>query len=316
MSQGFQTQVGVQPAPAIAGDFASTNPRQSVLAGPGGLVAGAAGVTVGRFAWLQSAPVDTNSAPTIVNNFGFGLPAGLVHRGQQGLITTYLANAGMLIPQGFALTLFKVVDMWVKNDGATQALFGQKAFASLTTGQVSFAAAGAAVGQAASVTASVAASTFSVTGSITDNRLTVTVVGSGTIVNGATISGTGVASGSKIVSQISGTTGGVGVYYVSIAEQTVASTTVSGTYGTMTVTAVGSGAIYVGGVISGSGVVAGTQVTQFGTGVGGTGTYIVDNNTVVGSTTITESSNIETVYIAMSSGIAGELVKISRASND
>ena len=316
MAQGFQTAVSVNPAPAIAGDFASTNPRHSVLAGPGGIVAGAAGLTVGRFAWLQSAPVDANSAPTIANNFGFGLPSGLLARTQQALITTYLSNASMLVPAGFSGTLFKQGDFWVKNDGATQALYGQKAFASLTTGQISFAAAGSAVGQAASVTASVAASTFSVTGSIADNRLTVTVVGSGTVVAGATISGTGVATGTKIVSQISGTTGGVGVYYVSIAEQTVASTTVSGTYGTMTVSAVGSGAIYVGGVISGAGVVAGTQVTALGTGTGGTGTYIVDNNTVVGSTTITETSNIETAFIANSSGIAGELIKISRVTND
>lgn len=316
MAQGFQTTVGVQPAPAVLGDFASTNPRQSVLAGPGGLVAGALGLTVGRFAWLAAAPVDANSAPQVANNFGFGLPDGIIHREQQGLITTYLAIASMVIPAGFPVTLMKVADIWVKNDGATQALFKQKAFASLTTGQVSFAAAGATVGQAASVTASVAASTFSVTGSIADNRLTVTAVGSGTVVNGATISGTSVATGTKIVSQISGTTGGIGVYYVSIAEQTVASTTVSGTYGTMTVSAVGSGAIYVGGVLSGSGVTTGTQVTQFGTGTGGTGTYIVDQNTVVGSTTITESSNIETAFIAMSSGLVGELIKISRASND
>lgn len=314
---GFQTAVSVQPAPAVAGDFASTNPRQSVLAGPGGLVAGALGLTVGRFAWFQAAPVDANSAPTIVNNFGFGLPAGIVHREQQGLITTYLANAGMLIPVGFAITLFKSADIWVKNDGSTQVLMGQKAFASLTTGQVSFAAAGATVGNAATGTASsVAASTFSVTGSIADNRLTVTAVGSGTIVNGATISGTGIATGTKIVSQISGTAGGIGVYYVTPAEQTVASTTVSGTYGTLTVGGTVTGAFYVGGVITGSGVVAGTQLTQFLTGTGGAGTYVVDNNTVVSSTSISEGSNIETAWIAMSSGLAGELIKVSRWSND
>ena len=314
--QGFQTSVGIQPAPAVAGDFATTNPRQTVLAGPGGLVAGAFGLTIGRFAWLQSAPVDPNNAPTVANNFGSGLPAGIVHREMQGLITTYLTASGMVIPGGFAITLFKVADFWVKNDGTTQCLIGQKAFANLATGQVSFGAAGAAVGQAASVTASVAASTFSVTGSIANNVLTVTAVGSGTIVAGATISGTGIATGTKIVSQVSGTTGGVGSYLVSIADQTVASTTVSGTYGTMTVTAVGSGTLYVGGVIAGAGVVAGTQIIQLGTGVGGNGTYIVDNNTVVGSTTITESSNIETAFIAMSSGLAGDIVKISRWSND
>lgn len=316
MSGGFQTAVSVQPAPAIAGDFASTNPRQSVLAGPGGIVAGALGLTVGRFAWLQAGPLDPNSAPTIANNFGAGLPAGLVHREQQGLITTYLANAGMLIPQGFGVTLFKVGDFWVKNDGSTQTLIGQKAFANLANGQISFAAAGATVGSAATVTGAVTAATFSVTGSITNNILTVTAVGSGTVVAGGTISGTGIASGTKVVSQISGTAGGIGAYYVDIAEQTVASTTVSGTYGLLTVTAVTSGNLYVGGIVAGGTIAANTTLTQILTGSGGIGTYVLNTNTTSSSGTVTETSNIETAWIAMSSGIAGELIKVSRWSND
>ena len=44
---GFQKQVNLTPAPAVAGDYASANPHVSVLAGPGGLVAGVGGVTVG-----------------------------------------------------------------------------------------------------------------------------------------------------------------------------------------------------------------------------------------------------------------------------
>ena len=36
----FQTAVNAVPAPGIAGDFASTNPRHSVLGGPTGIVAG------------------------------------------------------------------------------------------------------------------------------------------------------------------------------------------------------------------------------------------------------------------------------------
>ena len=37
-------------APAVAGDFASANPRAATVSPEGGFVAGAAGVTVGRFA--------------------------------------------------------------------------------------------------------------------------------------------------------------------------------------------------------------------------------------------------------------------------
>lgn len=55
---------------------------------------------------------------------------------------------------------------------------------------------------------------------------------------------------------------------------------------TLTVTAVTSGALAVGQVISGSGVTAGTTITGFLTGTGGTGTYTVSETQTVSSTTI------------------------------
>ena len=61
----------------------------------------------------------------------------------------------------------------------------------------------------------------SVTGYIVDTTLTVTIVGSGGLAPKQFITGTGIASGTYIVSQTSGTTGGVGVYVVSI-KKTVA----------------------------------------------------------------------------------------------
>lgn len=309
MSSGFQTAVGYQPSPAVEGDFASFNPRATLDAGQFGLVAGASGVTVGRFAWLSTLGIDADNAASIVNSFGSGAVAGFVHREQQGLITTFLQDATLTVPQGFPVTVHTQGDFWVKNNGATQALVGQKAYADLQTGKVSFAATGSA--STASATGSIAASAFSVTGSIAGNVLTVSGVTSGTVVPGATISGTGIAGGTQIVSQISGTTGGIGTYAVSIPEQSVASTTVSGTYGTFTAASALSGTFEVGGVLSGTGVAAGTTITAFGTATGGLGTYIVNNNTVVGSTTIAATTNVETKWIAASSGAAGELVKIT-----
>jgi hypothetical protein len=320
---GFQTQVYNQPNAAVAGDFASNNPFFSYNAGPGGLVAGPNGLVIGNFAWVFP-PLDPNGTAQIAQNVGggnYGPVAGFVHREQQGLITAFLAFAGMTIQKGTQATLLTGGDFWVVNAGTTEALpqgpgqAAMKAYAKFSDGSVAFAATGAPP-QAASVTASIAASTFSVTGSITNNILTVTAVGSGTVVQGATISGTGIATGTQIVSQLTPllageALGGIGRYYVSIDEQTAASTTVSGTYGTMTVTAVGSGAVIGGGVLAGAGVAAGTAVTQFGTGTGGTGTYFVNNNTVVGSTTITQTAYIETKWYAMSSGLTGELVKIT-----
>jgi hypothetical protein len=56
---------------------------------------------------------------------------------------------------------------------------------------------------------------------------------------------------------------------------------------TMTVSAVTSGTIYVGCLITGSGVLANTTITALGTGSGGVGTYTVSQSQTVVSTTIT-----------------------------
>lgn len=65
---------------------------------------------------------------------------------------------------------------------------------------------------------------------------------------------------------------------------------ISGT--TLTVTAVGSGYIDVGCILSGTGVTANTTITAFGTGTGGTGTYTVDTSQTAGSTTITAAGEL------------------------
>jgi hypothetical protein len=56
---------------------------------------------------------------------------------------------------------------------------------------------------------------------------------------------------------------------------------------TLTVSAVTSGVLGVGSQITGTGVTAGTFITALGTGLGGTGTYTVNNSQTVASTTIT-----------------------------
>jgi hypothetical protein len=317
MALGFQTQVYPQQAPGVEGDFCDHNPRSSVDAGPGGLVAHAEGCIIGRFGWLEYSALDPNNAPTIVRTKSTGgAPAGFIHREQQGLITNFLGGSGMTIPGGFPVTLHQDGGFFVINRGTTYCQVGMKAFARLSDGAVLFGATGTAPG-AASVTGAIAASTLAVTGGITGNLLTVTAVTTGPVVPGATITGTGVAAGTKVVQQVTPllageTLGGIGRYTVSIAEQAVAAgTAITGTYGTLTVTAVGSGALEVGDVLSGTGVTAGTTLTALGTGTGGTGTYIVDQNAVVASTTIAGTDAIETKWFATSAGAPGELVKMS-----
>jgi hypothetical protein len=69
------------------------------------------------------------------------------------------------------------------------------------------------------------------------------------------------------------------------AGDAVFTASISGT--TMTVSAVTSGTIYVGCLITGTGVTANTTITAFGTGSGGVGTYTVSQSQTVVSTTIT-----------------------------
>jgi hypothetical protein len=52
------------------------------------------------------------------------------------------------------------------------------------------------------------------TGSITANVLTVTVVEKGSVVQGLPIYGAGIATGCKVIAQLSGTAGGIGTYSV------------------------------------------------------------------------------------------------------
>jgi len=134
---GFQTQVNAQQAPAVAGDFASSNPRASVVAPEGGFVAGAAGVTVGRFAWVQS------DGKTVLNT-GTGKPDGFVHREQQAFITAYLGEASNVVPVGQPVTLMRTGDYFATATG-NAAVKGEKAFAKLADGTVEFDAAGATV---------------------------------------------------------------------------------------------------------------------------------------------------------------------------
>lgn len=307
MANGFQTAVGSTPAFGIAGDFASINPLFSVDAGPQGFVSGPSGCVIGRFAWA-TAPADGDGYPSQVSNFGVGAPTGFVASEQQGLNTTFLLDASLAIPAGFAMGLFSGTDFWVKNDGLTQAVPGGTVYTEMATGKIRpDAATGVATG-------TIAAQTFSVTGGIANDIMTVTAVGSGTLYPGVLIT-VGAASGTKVVSQISGTTGGVGVYSVSIPEQSIAAgTTLSGTYGLFTAVSGLTGTFGIGSILSGAGgggVTTATTITALGTGVGGLGTYIVDLTQTVTSTAITGTLTVATKWKFMSSALPGEVCKMS-----
>jgi hypothetical protein len=308
----YQTQVNYNLGIAVAGDFANDNPRSSVPAPAGGFVAGSAGVACGLFAW---ADIDGIT----VSNRGTGLPTGFVARDQQGLITAFLGSSSLVVPQGMQTTLFNGGDYWVSNSGTGPAVVGQKVYANYATGAITTAATGAPP-TGGVVTGSIAANaTSTTTGYISGatgvttgqgDILTVTAVAAGGLVPGATITGTGVLSGTMIVDQISGTTGGVGVYRVNQI-QNVASTTLTGSYGVLTVTAVSSGTLAIGDVLSGTNVTSGTYITGLGTGTGGTGTYYVSPSGTTSSTTITATGAVETKWSVKTACAPGELFVMS-----
>ena len=228
---GFQRTVNTDPAPAIEGDFASANPRASLLTAGGlGLFAGTAGVIVGRFARAANTTgVVTNEDPGVASRTGF------VGRDQVALITGWLAQSTMTVPAGVEITLHDDGDFWARFAGG--AAIGQKVFANYADGSCVAGTAGSPP-QAASVTASIAATT-------------------------------------------------------------------------MTVTAVGSGTLGVGDVLSGANVTAGTVITALGTGTGGAGTYTVSISQTAASATVTATAAEETPWYVHTLAAAGELAKIS-----
>lgn len=132
----FQTKMNQELPHGVEGDFATVNPYASYASFGGQLVAGDGGVTVGRFAW-----VDTATGK--VTNAGSAAPSGFVHRDGQASITIWLGEASMLIQEGREVTLHVAGDYYVKTK--TAATIGQKVFASTTDGTISTGAAGATI---------------------------------------------------------------------------------------------------------------------------------------------------------------------------
>ena len=125
-----------------------------------------------------------------------------------------------------------------------------------------------------------AASSF--TGVVSGTTLTASSV-TGTIGLNQFINGTNVLPYTQIIEQLTGTTGGAGTYKLNISQ----------TVGSTAITTIASGVLYIGAVVTGTGISAGTAVTAFGTGTGGVGTYTVDttptSTQLVTLTTVTSS---------------------------
>lgn len=297
----FPNKVNANQAPAVAGDFASQNPRASLLAGQAALVAPLGGLIVGNFAFVTK----NVNGETVSQAYASGNEIGFLAREEQALISTYLAGDSLVVPQGFMVTLYTEGDFYARfGDGANP---GDVVYADETTGAA----------QSGSGTTSVTGAVgFTGTASLIAAALTLTVatITSGLIEIGDVVSGTGITAGTKITGLVSGVANTVGaVYSLSIAPSDEAAEAVTTTSNTLNVTAISAGSLNVGDVISGTGITAGTTITGFGTGVGGIGTYTISGAAVhTASETITvPAGNVATNFKVASFAAPGTLAKIS-----
>ena len=156
--------------------------------------------------------------------------------------------------------------------------------------------------QATSSASTIAPATVSFTGGIIGNNLTVASVSAGSIYLGTTINCAGCPVGAKVTWQLSGTQYGAGVYYISAAPVATVSpgTSMTGTYGLLTVGGSVTGSFGRQKQLVGTGIASGTSITWeiSGGGVaGGAGTYAVDTSQTIGSQEIdAASANGATLY--------------------
>jgi hypothetical protein len=109
-----------------------------------------------------------------------------------------------------------------------------------------------------------------------------------------------VVNATALTSAINGTTlevrtiGTTNFLLIGASAAAVVTGSIAGTV--LTVTAVTSGTLAVGAVLSGTGVTAGTTITALGTGTGGTGTYTVSISQTKGSGTINRQPVVGTKF--------------------
>ena len=329
---GFQQFVTLYPAVGVWGGRASNNPTATVDAGQGNFAAGASGVTVGKFGWQVLTPL---TGRAVINSFSPTAPAipdGFVGNEQQALITTWLAQSGLVVPAGYPVTLYNRGDFWAKSVYGPVTI-GQKVYANLFSGDVLGGVTGlnatglptTATGSASSVTATTTAGSYSIN---------VTAVASGVLAVGQQISGPGLTGGIYYIDSLGSGTGNTGTYNLSapaVAASTggtfttvanigaggavVSSATISTGTNSLNIVTQTSGLILPGQLVycATAGLPAGAYVASIGTYNGTSGTVLIGPSNATGTIT-TQAFNftawIETPWYFNSAGNAGDLVKI------
>ena len=325
-----QQSVNSRAAIGLEGDFASANPRHSMVAisdfgggvaNTGKLISGASslidpstgltetGLIIGRFGFARNdTGVVTNSNPGVAYRVGF------IHRDQVGiLITRYAGRAVFYMQPGRELTIFDAGDFLARFAGG--AIPGQKVFASLQDGSAIAAAAGSTIAGGSVTATAGAVGTGSIANAAGVNTLTISALTSGVYTVGTVLTS---VAGSPTITALGTGTGGTGTYIVSGAPLTVASTTITGTNTLMTVSAVGSGAVAAGEPIAISGGTStlapnNATVASLGTGTGGVGTYNLSTPAQFAGSTVVTQAAVETRWYVDLACAPGELSVIATA---
>ncbi len=216
---GFQKTVNTYSSPAVEGGIASGNPIINYVAGPGALVSGANGVSVGRFAWATAltagdTPERVDSSATLVADGLARAPSGFIFNQQQGNFTALLQESGMTVLPWQNVEMATRGDFWVKlllNGGSRD----QKAFANLQDGSVTAAAAGSTIAANAG------------TASFATNVMTVTVAPATALKVGDAITGASIPANTFIKAFGTGT-GGLGTYTLTTAPGTLSAQAFTG----------------------------------------------------------------------------------------
>lgn len=302
MNSGFQSTVNTVQAPGVLGDFASTNPFSSIVAAAGALIAPAGGLTVGNFAWV-------GPQGQVSQAYVSGYQVGFLGRNEQALITQFLGQSTLVVPQGFMVTLFNGGDFWAYfANGATA---GATVYADEVTGAPQMQATNSFTGE---IGFTGDASFANVSGV---GQMTLTTVTSGIVTVGDTVTATGVTAGTTVTGLVSGTANTIGaVYSLSATVTTESAEAVTTASNVLNITAVANGGLSIGTTISGTGITSGTTITGFLTGTGGIGTYTVSGAQVnTASETISGPANASTGWVVGPITLAGAgIAKISHAA--
>lgn len=96
----FQSKINLSPAQGWHGDFASTNPRVSLLGNNGSFQVGPAGIRAGSFVWVSE-------QDGTISNTGNDSPDGFVGRELTGVTMPGFHENNMVILAGAMVTVFE-----------------------------------------------------------------------------------------------------------------------------------------------------------------------------------------------------------------